>query len=248
VTQELSEPFEIVIGEDCSTDGTAAIVREFADRFPHLIRLMNRQQNLGWLRNFACTLSECRGSYIAILDSDDYWLAADKLHRQIQTLDSRPDCSICGTRAFVFTETLTGETNEGDNDILPDCKRNDFTLADLLNVNFIVTSSAVFRRSLIPQLPAWYGDLPFGDWALFLILACHGNIVVLPEVMVAYRRHPKGNWSTLTDEEVAAKRLQVYTTIEPHLDPEFSPLIRKFKAREVAELFLRQRTRAARNP
>ena len=71
--QETDFRVELVIGEDCSTDGTRAIVREFGERFPERIRLLLPEHNLGMMPNFVATLSACRGQYVALLEGDDYW-------------------------------------------------------------------------------------------------------------------------------------------------------------------------------
>src|SRR6185436_18390622 len=86
--------YEIVIGEDCSTDGTRDIVRQYAAEHPSKIRPILRVNNLGMNANFVATLQECRGTYIALLDGDDYWTSPYKLQRQVDFLDNHPEYSI----------------------------------------------------------------------------------------------------------------------------------------------------------
>ena len=63
--QRVDFDYEIVMGEDCSTDGTRAIVRQYASEHPSKIRAIIREQNLGMTENFVATLQACRGNYIA---------------------------------------------------------------------------------------------------------------------------------------------------------------------------------------
>src|SRR5262249_32985339 len=104
LSQQVGFDWEVVIGEDCSTDGTAAVVRRYANRHPERIRVLPRERNLGMHRNFADTWAACRGQYIAILEGDDYWTSPTKLSRQAAFLDARPDYTECFTDVEVFHE------------------------------------------------------------------------------------------------------------------------------------------------
>src|SRR5580692_1551829 len=77
--QRTTFPIEIVIGDDCSQDGTVAIAHAYRDRNPDMIRVFERSKNVGIQRNYYDTLANCRGKYIAWLDADDYWIDSDKL-------------------------------------------------------------------------------------------------------------------------------------------------------------------------
>src|ERR1017187_10207934 len=70
--QKTNFPFELVIGEDCSTDGTGAIVAEYSRKYPEIIRAHLRERNLGALENFRALFRACRGKYLALLEGDDY--------------------------------------------------------------------------------------------------------------------------------------------------------------------------------
>src|SRR3954451_17918743 len=71
--QKVNFPYEIVIGEDCSTDGTRDIVRRLAEENPGRIRAILREKNLGMHLNHRATHAACTGQYLAILEGDDYW-------------------------------------------------------------------------------------------------------------------------------------------------------------------------------
>jgi glycosyltransferase involved in cell wall biosynthesis len=188
-------PFEVevVIGEDASTDGTRAIVMEYARRFPAAVRLVLQAANRGLLRNFIDTFRACHGEYIALLDGDDYWTSPDKLARQAGFLDQHPDCSMCFHNvAVLLADGTFWEWNYNASD-----QKAFATIEDLLEINPIATCSAMIRRSSVPEFPSWYETMRWEDWPLYMLLAEHGRIGYLPEIMGVYRNHGRGLWSGL---------------------------------------------------
>ncbi len=187
--QEAAFPVELVIGEDCSTDKTRDIVRSYAQGQPDLIRPLLPACNIGMLRNFHATLRACRGEYIAFLEGDDYWTSPQKLQRQTEFLDRHPDFSICGHRvAHIFHEEPERTS------CLSPAQKETGTLEDILRWNYLPSPSVVYRAALGAELPAWFTDLPQGDWPLWVLLAQRGRIGFLNEVMAHYRVHGGGNW------------------------------------------------------
>ena len=104
--QEVDFEYEIIIGEDYSADNTRNIVIDFQRRYPDKIKLILPQENLGYGGNkiFDQTLQVSRGEYVALLDGDDYWTSPHKLRKQVDFLDSHPECSMCFHNAQVFYE------------------------------------------------------------------------------------------------------------------------------------------------
>jgi glycosyltransferase involved in cell wall biosynthesis len=94
LAQRVNFDYEIVVGEDCSTDDTRAIVMYFHRRYPGRIVPLLREKNIGGARNIELTLAACRGQYVAMLEGDDYWTCEDKLQRQVDFLDANPDYAI----------------------------------------------------------------------------------------------------------------------------------------------------------
>ena len=93
--QEGPFSLEIVIGEDCSTDRTREIIRDYHGRYPDLVHPLFHPRNVGPVANYALTLKACHGRYVALLDADDYWLSPDKLRKQMEFLEQHPQCSFC---------------------------------------------------------------------------------------------------------------------------------------------------------
>ena len=166
LAQKVDFEYEIVVGEDCSTDGTRAIVTDFSRRYPGRIAALLRERNLGGPRNLLGTLAACRGEYLALLEGDDYWTCTNKLQRQVDFLDAHPDWAICCSRAQVRNEhdissgALRAQSGTifpvRPNGALPDQNvvgllpvtpraAGTYTLNDLLYENFIPTCTVVYR-------------------------------------------------------------------------------------------------------
>jgi len=225
IAQECPFPYELLISDDRSTDGTWSIVAEYQSRYPTLIRALRSDHNRGPQRNLVETLRACNGRYVALLDGDDYWLSSDKLRKQVAVLDSHPECAICCSRVRVVYQDGSREPWE-----YPLWERTWFTLEDLIRENFIPTCTAVFRLGLLLDFPAWFEGLPFGDWALHILLAQCGDIMVMPETLAAYRIHDKGLWSQKKPEEIAACLRIFFEVIEAHLPASYGELIREVSA------------------
>lgn len=102
LTQVTDFPVELVIGEDASIDNTRQICEEYAAKFPEKIRLLPKQENLGLNRNFLQTFAACKGKYIAYLEGDDWWIASDKLQKQIDVLEGAGDVVLVHTNFRLF--------------------------------------------------------------------------------------------------------------------------------------------------
>ena len=173
LAQETDVAYEIVVGEDCSTDRTRDVLRDIRDRHPERIRVLLRERNLGNIRNFTDTLSACTGEYVALLDGDDYWTSPHKLQRQVAFLDAHPAFSSCACNAAVVD--ASGETVIGT--YCPDERSQAIPLRRMLISDPVPTSTVMFRRRLIGEFPAWYSTIMMGDWPLLVLLLQHGDMV-----------------------------------------------------------------------
>jgi glycosyltransferase involved in cell wall biosynthesis len=191
--QEVSFEYEIVVGEDCSTDNTRAILLEYRQNHPRRITLLLNETNLGMHKNLTETYQHCNGAYIAMLEGDDYWTDPHKLRKQVDYLDSHPDCSICHHAVL----RLDDAGKQAAEIIRPHHKKASSQLKDLLGrkMNFITTCSVIFRNYLINSFPAWYYSTSVGDWPLNILNAMHGDIGYIDEVMSVYRIHDGGIYS-----------------------------------------------------
>jgi glycosyltransferase involved in cell wall biosynthesis len=186
--QETNFPYEIVIGEDKSSDRTREIVCEYQRRHSNKIRLRLSRKNLysQKLKPGLGVLNACRGKYIAMLEGDDYWTDPLKLQKQVDLLDAHQEYVGC----FCVGRQFEDGKAEVQVFHIPQCKSAfDIDFLRLLNGNPCLTASVVFRKATL-KMPSWFVKLPFGDLGLYLLLAYpDGKFRCLPDVMAAYRIH-----------------------------------------------------------
>jgi len=223
--QKTDFPYEIVIGDDCSTDGTRKIVMDYGRRYPEKIRLVLQPKNLGLMGNFLETFKVCRGNYIMELAGDDYWTDRSKMQKQVVFLDAHPDFSLC----FHNVITVGGKT---ENLLCPPGQKGVSGLEDILEKNFIPAVSVLFRKKAIGDFPDWYRGLAFEDWPLFVLCAEHGKIGYLSEVMAAYRQHGASvTGSAHNNLEKFVRHIKCiidfYNAVDKHLSFRYSALIHK---------------------
>jgi glycosyltransferase involved in cell wall biosynthesis len=181
LAQRTSFPFEIVVGEDGSTDRTRQIVEAYAARHPGRIRVLERARRVGMVRNTMELYMASRAEYAAWLDGDDYWTSPDKLQRQVEVLDSKPHLTMC----FHEAERVgaNGVTSPWS---LAMPGREEYGIEDVLVRPPGYTSTCVYRR-VLTAFPEWLERLPFCDWPLQILHAAVGPAVWLPERMSVYR-------------------------------------------------------------
>lgn len=220
--------FEIVVGEDHSTDSTRSVICKYRDRFGDRIRPLFRGQNLGLMRNLPESFLACRGEYVACLDGDDYWTNPHKLQRQVEFLDAHPDYSICFHNALMVWD-------DGSHDPTlhsPPGRKPTYSLGELLTHDFISTSAAVVRNHLVRQFPNWYGTLPVPDWPFFVLHAMHGKIGYLDADWAVYRQHPAGIYCRLAEEKRMEQNVSIVRIFRNVLGPEWQgPLTQAIHSR-----------------
>src|ERR1017187_9329084 len=219
--QKTDFPYELIIGEDCSTDGTREIVREYSRKHPEIVRAHLREPNLGAKENSRQIFLASRGKYIALLEGDDYWTSPEKLRIQADVLDAHPQTAICCHRSVWRYQ----DGSQPDR-IWPEIPDGFYELEDILKRHFMNTGSVMFRR-VIDDRPAWHRPLYMGDIPLFVTLAQYGNIRLLPQTMAVYRIHAGGIWSGLDDLAKPSHNRAMFQAFYDHLDPKYRPLLRK---------------------
>lgn len=231
--QETNFAVELIIGEDCSTDGTRAIVCDYKKRYPERVRVLLHERNRGVHFNFVATMKACCGQYIALCEGDDYWTDPYKLQKQVDFLENHPDYSICFTRATIFSENNTYQPCE-----VPALGGHIRSLAieDLLRENPMATCSVMFRRGLFAELPSWYFKLAFGDWPLHILNAQYGKVGYIPEVMAAHRLHAGGVYTSRRVIDRLFEKLKFYKLIDKHLNGEHHQLICEMIAQKYQEV------------
>jgi glycosyltransferase involved in cell wall biosynthesis len=212
LSQRTQFDWELLVSEDCSTDGTREVVIDYQRRSPGRIRLLLSERNLRSNAVVARGIAAARGQYIALLDGDDFWSCADKLQRQVEFMDAHPECSICFHNARVVHE----DGSRPPWNWVPAGQRQLSTLEDLWMGNFIPTCSTMYRNGVVGTLPDWYSSffvtptLFITDWPLHVLHAERGLIGYLDEVMGTYRYHSGGLYSRHGEYEKLALTLEFY--------------------------------------
>lgn len=223
LAQKTSFPFEIIVSDDYSSDGTVGVLKRYRDRFPETVRLILGESNVGGPANLRRVLEASSAKYVTCLDGDDYYLDEYKLQKQVDFLESHPDYSGC------FHNTLNVKV-----DGTPLSLFNPLDFPAIHDVRsfiqrewFIPIHSAVFRRSLV-SFPDWYESVMNDDYVVHLSVVKNGPYYYRPDVMVAYRHHGDNISSVYKDELLSASKLrdvlEGFTNIYPE---EYLPVLRE---------------------
>lgn len=181
VEQETDFDFEILVGEDCSTDGTRAIVLEFAEKYPALVKPVLHEKNVGPTKNYVLTHAAATADYIASIDGDDCVLPG-KLQHQADCLDAHEEVSFAVHAVNILgSEQMMGggvkHPTMGDLDYL------------LMHGTYFVNSSVMYRK----KYEFDHSNQPnLVDYFLHVERASRGNIYFDQRVLGSYRVHAQG--------------------------------------------------------
>jgi glycosyltransferase involved in cell wall biosynthesis len=198
LAQQTSFPFELVIGEDVSTDETRSIVLDFQKRYPRQIRVLADRANVGATLNNARVESVCRGRYIAYCEGDDFWTDPQKLQVQADRMDASPEISMVFTDGETIHHGLEQvvETT-GYNYIVPGINSKETVIPLVLQGALSpYTCSMMVRRDCLlaaySSNPLFWANLYLGDTLRTLEMASQGSLFYIPQKTVAYRIHSGG--------------------------------------------------------
>jgi glycosyltransferase involved in cell wall biosynthesis len=209
--QETRFPFEIIVGDDASTDGTLEVLEEIRACAPDRVKLLRASSNYGdyGLSNVMATIDAARGEYVAFLDGDDYWTVPHKLQRQVAFMDAHPECAISAHRV-----EHVGEDGARQLSVRPGVGDAVHHIGRLLEVNFAPKSATMVRKAALDKLPEWYRTTTVASaaWLLNVLMARNGKVGFIDEVMAAHRVHRGGvtfHYGTrrMLDDKLAAFEL-----------------------------------------
>ena len=244
VMQKTNFPFVAVVHDDASTDGTAAVLREYAERYPDIILPIYEKENQyskhdGSLGLVTRTSKAATGAkYVALCEGDDYWTSPDKLQRQVDFLEANPEYSLVFHNApikqfdgsFDYNKFIVNETRE-------------YKPSEILVGWTIPTASMVYRREKIDNDPVRANPkFVYGDDVLVLTCAKYGHIYGFDENMSVYRRQ-RGSLTNSVDSIKWTEKCLNHTM---ELDENFAYLLEKQQckyivAKSIIYLIRRQR-------
>lgn len=186
--QETDFPFEILIHDDASTDRTTAIIQEYKEKYPKLIKPIFQKKNQyskGLKISSTFLFPVASGKYISMCEGDDFWSDSKKLQIQIEYMLDHPDCSMT-FHAVNYLHAITAEVVKHHRN---DNKSRNFSTDELIlgGGGLVSTQSIIMRTDVIRNLPNFYELSPAGDYGLVLFAALKGNVHYLDKTMGVYR-------------------------------------------------------------
>lgn len=220
--QKTNFPFEIILGEDLSSDKTREICIEYKDKFPDKIKLFLRnREDVIYIEgkptgrfNFTENLKSCRGKYIAICEGDDFWTDENKLQKQVDFLEVNKEVVGCFHNSFVVND----KDEVIEKQYFKNLEKKSYNQEECLKTlkSAYATCSLVFRRNLIFNQISIYRDF-ISDFFIELLITQHGKLVYIDENMSAYRLHSGGIWQgspTLHNNKVILRRYKFLYSIK----------------------------------
>ncbi|MDZ5645628.1 glycosyltransferase [Nitrospirillum sp. BR 11828] len=191
---------ELIIGDDCSRDGSQEIIDEYLQRHPGIVKQIRSSSNVGMLQNMKRCFAAASAPFIAICEGDDHWISSQKLAKQLVFLCLNRDCSMVFNWILLYEEwstRLIPHTLQGL--IMGDRLSFSALAAESLTANF---SACVYRASTIRAIPkSYYTYKGAADWLFNLHAATIGDIGFIPDLMSVYRVHRNGQWSGLSTQQ-----------------------------------------------
>ena len=208
VMQKTKFAFEVLVHDDASPDGTAAVIQEYAQRYPEIIIPIYQTENQhskGVKITTEILLPRTRGQYLAFCEGDDFWTDPNKLQKQVDFLDAHPEYVACVHNSVVHD--CSGKAPDSLHVVVRD--EHDITLKDALKgMSYAYqTSALVMRKEYAYDMPRYYDvavSYGFGDWPRAIYLAQNGPIHFFPEAMSTYRL--MSNPSSWSAENFSVKR------------------------------------------
>ena len=191
VMQQTDFPFVAIVHDDASTDGTADVIRQYAERYPNIIKPIYEKENV-YQRNpgeideiMAC---HCKGEYIGFCEGDDYWTDPLKLQLQVDFMDAHPEYSMCFHSAGTIFDDVTIHTSF-NGAIVDDCDYDINQLYDSWNVHL---ASVLYRRKALEGRPLIDPRIIYSDKIFILQCASVGRVRGMSRQMSVYRVHSGG--------------------------------------------------------
>lgn len=237
LAQEVTFPYEIVIHDDASTDGTTEIIKAYEKQYPDIIKCVCESDNQFSQGNLVpiwdCHLYMCTGKYCAILDGDDYWSDSKKLQIQYDFMEAHPECSLYMHNAWRL------DVQMGDKVLLDTFPRTGYysqreQVLCGLGSKFPATGSYFFIMDYLRKdFPSFVIDAGVGDYPIRQIVANKGMVYYDERPMSVYRYMTRGSFMKRIRDDLGAyvkyitKICYFYQQIDEYLGNRFSDIYSK---------------------
>lgn len=200
LNQKTDYDFKLLIGDDCSTDGSRGILLKYQKLFPSKIILKLPKSNLGANINSFSNRMLCKSKYICDNEGDDFWIDEFKIQNQIEFLEENMDFNIVAGRNL----RMYGDELRIDKIYTPD--DNIIDRFDYFKKRAFHISTACYRNPI--EYPDWILDIFSSDKFLVFLIAGNKKICVKNKVFSVYRVHEMGISSIKVAKGIKKKRLQ----------------------------------------
>lgn len=210
--QKTNFRYEIIIHDDASTDGTADIIRRYAKEYPGLFVTILQTENQ-YSKHVKITPKvvheNARGKYIALCDGDDYWIDENKLQKQVDYMESHPNCSICGHNSY-FLDNKDSAKSVFKDTVNPSSADTIISMKEYLESDrnpVPQTATLLLRKDLMPDY-SWSRRFSFGDLFWELSALDKGYCFYFNDVMAIYRiNNPRSYNGKMTSNNVFEKNM-----------------------------------------
>ena len=185
LNQKVNFSWNLIIADDCSTDGTREILLDYQAKYPDFIHLILQERNVGPAKNWIDLITYPQSKYIAYFEGDDYWTDHLKLQKQVDVMEANEDFSMCFHNAIIKDEDKAIEDKLFCNGFE---NLQVFTIRDVILKNWFCPSVSIVYRNDRLKLPKWASKIYNGDLLMHLLFSSNGNIVYLNESMAVYRQ------------------------------------------------------------
>ncbi len=231
--QKTDFEYEVLIHDDASTDNTQAIIKEYEEKYPDIIKpiyqIENKWSKGGVHPQLKYNIPRVQGEYIAFCDGDDYWTDPNKLQKQVDFLETHTDYVICAHQCELKFEGIDAHKINH-----PTKRYGEIKQDDLYNTNYFFASSVVWRwderckinlEKLVPK------KILTIDWYMNLLMSQKGKMYILQDVMSVYRINKDGLWSDywFNQEKCILKRGKYLVNFYYYVYNNITDKSRKFK-------------------
>ncbi len=216
VSQQTSFNYEVIVHDDASNDNTASIIREYQNKYPHIIKAIFQTENqyrkkIGITKAFIIPM--IKGKYIAWCEGDDYWYDASKLQLQFEALEKNPNCNMCLHRVVEITESGQNTGVKYPNNNIKSGVIHSRNFLELCNGYSFHTSSYFVRANLhidyTSNEPEFRKKCDVGDEPMLWYYGQLGDVFFIDKEMSYYRRGVPTSWSTQQAGQIS-KQIQHY--------------------------------------
>lgn len=213
IMQKATFPFEILIHDDASTDGTQSIIREYAEKYPQIIKpiLQTENQYSKGMKRILATycFPRAKGKYIALCEGDDCWIDPLKLQKQVSFMEKHPACTMC------FHNAKVENTLKDRKEIKLNIENREYLSNELFANWTVPTASMLLKREILDSPILMSPKILNGDIIYVLLAADKGKVYGLSETMSLYRMHAGGvTWNSAMDFERVKKYPNHYLFIK----------------------------------